>query len=207
MTEAQTLQKIEILKASGQLYMKHGIRSVSMDDLARHLGISKKTIYLYYENKEALVQDIVYAQIKQEAEEVANILATSKNAIEQMQKIAKMALRTLGEVSSGTMFDLQKYYRKQWEAITNLHKKLIFEVIKQNIELGVQEGIYRADINPEIIARLYGEIAFSIVNNDVFSMHDFGKQDIYRQAFQYHINGILSTKGEKLFKKLNSKSE
>jgi len=145
MTEAQSNQKLAILEASSKLYMKRGIRSVSMDDLARHLGISKKTVYQYYENKEALVQDIVYAQIKREAEEVANILATSENAIEQMQKISKMALRTLGEVSSGTMFDLQKYYRKQWDAITNLHKKLIFEVIKQNIELGVKEGIYRAE--------------------------------------------------------------
>jgi len=207
MTKAQSDQKKVILDATSQLYMKQGIKSVSMDDLARHLGISKKTIYQYYENKEALVQDIVYAHIAKENIEVESIIASSKNAIDQMQKIAKMALRTLEEVSSGTMFDLQKYYRQMWIAITNIHKELIFGVIKQNIERGIVEGIYRSEINAAIIARIYGEMAYNIINEDVFPSKDFDKQTLYRQAFHYHINGILSPKGEKIFQQLNSSTE
>ncbi len=204
MTEAQVNQKQEILEASTKLYMKHGIRSVSMDDLARHLGISKKTIYQYYENKEALVEDIVHLHVEKEKMEIANILKHSNNAIDEMHQIAKMVLRTLGEVSSGTMFDLQKYYRKQWVKITELEKKLTFEVIKQNLIRGKAAGIYRDTVNEDIVARLYVEMAHSIVDDDIFSMQEFGKQELYKQAFNYHINGILSPKGEILFQKLNS---
>ncbi len=207
MAQPHVDQKLQILEASSQLYMKHGIRSVSMDDLARHLGISKKTIYQYYENKDALVTAMILSHVEEEREEVEKILASSENAIDQMQQIARMALRTLAEVSSGTMFDLQKYYRKQWLTITDLHKKLIHSVIKQNIERGVTEGIYRPEIDAEIIARVYGEIAFSVINHDVFSMHNFSMQEVYKQAFHYHINGILSPKGDKIFQTLNSKAE
>jgi len=207
MTQQQFDQKLQILEASSKLYMKHGIRSVSMDDLARHLGISKKTIYQYFENKDALVTAMIMSHVEQEREEVNKILSSSENAIEQMQQIARMALRTLAEVSSGTMFDLQKYYRKQWITITDLHKKLIHSVIKQNIERGIEEGIYRPEIEAEIIARLYGEMAFSIVNADVFSMNKFSMQEVYKQAFHYHINGILSVKGDKIFQQLNSTAE
>jgi len=207
MSLPQVDQKLTILEASSQLYMKHGIRSVSMDDLARQLGISKKTIYQYYENKDTLVTAVVISHVEKEREEVEKILSSSENAIDQMEQIARMALRTLAEVSSGTMFDLQKYYRKQWLAITDLHKKLIHSVIKQNIDRGISEGIYRPEIDAEIIARLYGEMAFSIVNHDVFSMQNFNMQEVYKQAFHYHINGILSPKGDKIFQTLNSKAE
>ena len=121
-----------------------------------------------------------------------------------MHQIAKMVLRTLGEVSSGTMFDLQKYYRKQWVKITELEKKLTFEVIKKNLIRGKAAGIYRDTVNEDIVARLYVEMAHSIVDDDIFSMQEFGKQELYKQAFNYHINGILSPKGEILFQKLNS---
>jgi len=207
MTEAQTNQKQEILEVSNKLFMKHGIRSVSMDDLARQIGISKKTIYQYYENKEALVIDIVNLHVEKEKNEIANILTSSKDAIDQMYQIAKMVLRTLGEVSSGTMFDLQKYYRSQWNKITDLHKKFIFEIIKQNIIRGKKEGIYKAEVNEDIIARLYVEMSYSIVDDDIFPMQEFEQQELYKQAFNYHINGILSAKGEKLFQKLNSTNQ
>jgi len=207
MNDSKIDQKQLILEASAELLMKHGIKSVSMDDLARHLGMSKKTIYQYYENKEALVEAIVLSQIHREKNEVENIIANSENAIDQMQQISRMALRTLGQVSTGTMFDLQKYYRKQWIAISDLHKSFISQVIEQNINRGIGEGIYRPEIDAAIIARLYAEIAFSIVNDDVFSMKKFSMSDVYRQAFQYHINGILSLKGVKIFEKLNSKAE
>ena len=204
MTEAQVNQKHEILAVSSKLYMKHGIRSVSMDDLARHIGISKKTIYQYYENKEALVEDIVQLHCEKEKMEIEGILKHSSNAIDEMHQIAKMVLRTLGEVSSGTMFDLQKYYRKQWKKITELEKKLTFEVIKGNLIRGKAAGIYRDTVNEDIVARLYVEIAHSIVDDDIFSMREFEKQELYKQAFHYHINGILSPKGEILFQKLNT---
>ncbi len=204
MTEAQANQKGEIIAISSRLFMKHGIRSVSMDDLARHIGISKKTIYLYYENKEALVDDIVQLHVEKEKNEIAEILKNSSNAIDEMHQIAKMVLRTLGEVSTGTMFDLQKYYRKQWTKITDLEKKLTFEVIKQNLIRGKAAGIYRSPVNEDIVARLYVEMAHSIVDDDIFSRQEFGKQELYKQAFHYHINGILSPKGEILFQKLNT---
>lgn len=207
MTTPQIDQKNQILEASSQLFMTHGIRSVSMDDLARHLGISKKTIYQFFENKENLVTEVVLGEVQKEKDEVASIIMNSENAIDQMRKIAKMALSTLDSISAGTMFDLQKYYRKQWLIIADLHKKIICSVIEQNIERGIKEGIYRPEINPAIISRLYGEIAFSVVNNDVFPLKEFNISEVYKQAFQYHINGILSLKGTEIFKKLNNTAE
>jgi AcrR family transcriptional regulator len=187
--------------------MKHGIRSVSMDDLARHLGMSKKTIYQYFENKDNLVSAMILEHCEQEKKEVESILLNSDNALDQMQMIARMALRTLDEVSSGTMFDLQKYYRTQWIAITDLHKTLIHSVIKQNIEQGINEGIYRVDIDADIIARLYGEMAFSVINIEVFPLKEYSMQEVYKQAFHYHINAILSSKGKKMIQKLNTTAE
>ena len=88
-----------------------------------------------------------------------------------------------------------------------MHKELIFGVIKQNIERGIDEGIYRDNINAAIIARLYSEMAFNIINDDVFPIKDFDKQVLYRQTFHYHINGILSPKGDRIFQELNSTSK
>lgn len=207
MNNIQSNTKAQILEASSQLFMKHGIRSVSMDDLARHLGMSKKTIYQYFENKDSLVSAMILNHCEQEKREVESILVNSDNALDQMQMIARMALRTLDEVSSGTMFDLQKYYRAQWIAITDLHKKLIHSVIKQNIEQGITEGIYRVDIDANIIARLYGEMAFSVINMEVFPLKEYSMQEVYKQAFHYHINAILSSKGKKMIKKLNTTAE
>lgn len=195
MPENKTYQKVE------NLFLRYGFKSVTMDDVARELGISKKTLYQFVENKNDLIEKVITAHIEQEKEVVYDVRSKAKDAIEEMLVISKHVNQDLKKVSSQVIFDLQRYYPSAWDIIENFRIQFIHETIERNVEWGIKEGLYRKEINPKIIAKLYIGIMHRIFDPGFFPPNEYQSSEIYLESVEYHIHGVASPKGLELLNK------
>ena len=185
----------QILEQAEKLFLRLGIRSVTMDDLSQSLGISKKTLYQYVDNKADLISKIVLNHVGKETECISNISTQATNAVQEMMEITKYSVQQLREISPVVIFELQKYYRESWEKMEALHKEHIYRVIYENIEKGKKEGYYREEINSDIVSKLYVGKTYLLVDENVFPLKEYDRRKLLMEFFKYHINGLLTDKG------------
>lgn len=193
MEEQKETQRI--LSGAESLFMRYRIRSVTMDDVARDLGISKKTLYQHVDNKADLIRKIIVAHIEEEKASMAEIVATAEDAIDEMIKVARYMLRLLRQVSPNLLFDLRKYHSDSWKLLESLHKGYIYDLIRGNVERGVAQGLYRENLDPDIIARLYVGSCRVVVDEEIFPLDQYKREDLYAISMEYHIRGVASQKG------------
>jgi len=194
-------QTENLLTTARDFFMQYGIKSVSMDDLSSKLGISKKTLYQVVENKKDLVMKVIDNHIEIQNEEMVNILAADHDAIDEMLDFARYLIGLLKNLRPGVTYDLQKYYPEAWNKIQTLHHETINKIILANIKKGIKEGVYRKNINPEIIAKLYLTQALQLTDEKLFPLNKYTMESLIREFIGYHFYGIASVDG---FKKLNS---
>lgn len=196
-----------ILTKAESLFFKYGIKSISMDDLSRELGISKKTLYQSVENKKELVIQVFQNLIQKEIDAVISIRKDADDAIDEMIEVARYVIPMLRQISPTLIFDIQKYYRDVWLLCEEFNQQEVFTVIKENIERGIKEGIYREEFHSEIIAKLYVGKTNIVIDEDIFPLKEYNKENLFKEHIQYHIRGIATSKGlkllEKHFKKLS----
>lgn len=195
-----TTQAENLLTTARDFFMQYGIKSVSMDDLSSKMGISKKTLYQTVENKEDLVMKVIENHIDIQHKEMERILSQKKDAIEEMLMFARYIIDLLKNLKPGVTYDLQKYYPASWKKIEMLHQQTIDKIILKNIKKGIKEGVYRKNVNPEIISKLYLAQALQISSEKLFPQSDFKMEDLIREFIAYHFYGIASLDG---FKRLN----
>jgi len=177
--------------------MRLGIKAVSMDDLSRSLGISKKTLYGHFDNKQDLVEQAIQRHIRLEEDLIKNISANAEDAIHEMSQIAEHVVIHFREIRPVLIHDLQRYYPEIWRHVITHQNQFIQENISDNITRGMSEGYYRDDINPEIVSKLYVAKSFSLVNEDLFSSRIYNRGLLIRQHLLYHLHGLLSDSGRK----------
>ena len=147
----------KIVDGAHKLFLKNGIRNVSMDDIARNLGVSKKTIYQYVENKTDLLKRIlgsIMVNIKTRIEELEN---RDLNAIDVLLEMSKIVGDKLMKFNPVISFELEKYYYSVYEEYFIVKKQMMKDFILRNIEKGIAEGLYRKDLKSEVVAHLYFE--------------------------------------------------
>ncbi len=191
----------QIIKQAEDLFLRYGLKSVTMDDIARKLGISKKTLYQYVDNKSDLVSKIMLAHIAEEKALMEEVHKNSGDAIEEMLLIGRSAIQQLRKLTPTLVYDLQKYYQNIWLLIQKLHQDHGQQMIRENIERGKQQGVYRPDINADILAKMYVMSSFSLVNEDLFPLKSYNKEKLFIEFIRYHIHGIASQKGLQLYYK------
>lgn len=184
------------------LFMKYGVKSVSMDDLCRTLGISKKTIYTFINNKEELVVKVIQKHLNQNEKEISEIISHSADALDEMVSITRHVLVFLRKIQPSLIFDLKKYHPQVWKLIETQHFSFIENVIYNNIQRGIREGLYRSDIDAKIIARLYVTKSTNIVNEDYFPLTEFDRQKLVIQMLLYHLYGLVSDTGREKMKNI-----
>ncbi|MCB0518653.1 MAG: TetR/AcrR family transcriptional regulator [Lewinellaceae bacterium] len=194
----------EIISRSEQLFLKLGIRSITMDDMSRELGISKKTLYHHFDNKDALVEAVINTHVEREQQIMEGICARAKDALDEMRNIGAFITVTIEDVSPSALFDLQKYYRKSWELLMRKQDTQVMGCIVQNIERGIKEGLYRNDLNPEIVAKIYAKATFMVVDEMSLSASKFTRRELIWELHNYHIHGIATPKGLNLWDKYSS---
>ena len=191
-------QKEQVLQGAEGLFMKYGVKSVTMDDVSREIGISKKTLYQFVDNKADLIEKIFHRSCEVEINMMAEIRKTSKDAIDEMFKLAEYIIGMLRNMSPSLVYDLRKYYQSTWVKIERLHNVHVYNLIKENLELGKSQGVYRKEINTDIIAKLYVGKTSLIVNDELFPTNEYNQAELFKCYFSYHIHGIASPHGLKL---------
>ena len=190
-----------LISSSTELFLKYGVKSVSMDDIARLLGISKKTIYNFISNKKGLVQAVVQAQVDLHHKEVNEIMNHSTNALSEMVSIAENVLAMLKRMKPSLTYDLKKYHPNAWKIIEEVHFKFIQTSITKNLNRGIKEGLYRAEIDTALLSKLYLILSRSVTEDDSLVEEGHAISDVFATVIHYHLNGIVSPKGKKELKK------
>jgi len=196
----------KIIFESIELFMNYGIRSVTMDDIAKHLGISKKTIYQHFKDKEEIILCSTQLYFENEIKVVNELEKDCENAVDHLNKLTVCLRDRLKNTNSSVMFDLKKYYSKAWDLYKKHKHDVIFNSVLNNLKRGMAEGLFRMDINPEILAYLrIGEIELSF-NKEYFPEDKFTLAEIHGQLFDHFTHGILSEEGFKLLETYKQKS-
>ena len=192
----------KILEASEALFHKYGVRSVTMADIARDLGMSKKTLYVHVENKRDLVRQILQRHIQEDKRACVAIVDSAENALEAILKMSVYAQKHMNDMNPSLLFDLKKYHRPVWELLDNFHRKEMLQMVINNLQEGVQEGLYRADLNVELIARIHVSLMLILSDVDFFPAYQFPPSIRHGEFTKYHINAIVSDKGRTLLQEL-----
>jgi len=198
-------KRLEILERATNVYMRLGIKSVTMDDLARELGISKKTIYKYFDDKSDLVRSIVEMKTEMDQAICMNCINQKGNAIDDLIQVSKLIAEHVGNINPTVIFDVKKYHPDAWQLMDNHRWDFVLNMISSNIEKGIRENLYRSDLNAEIIGRSYVASIDTLFNSDIFPWPKFTFQAIYSELIRFHIHGLVNDNGlEYLRKKIHN---
>lgn len=181
------------------MFMRFGIKSVSMDDIARDVGISKKTLYQHVEDKRDLVRLVFEQYLDDDEQYCTSMMDATINPIQQLLNLAKHIVEHFNDMNPSTMFDVQKYYPNCWELFNDHKNKYIKAQIEDNLHAGMDGGLYRPELNVQIISKLYICLIDATVNPETFPSKDFDRVSIFVQLFDYHLHAIMTTEGTKYF--------
>ena len=184
--------KEKIIAKATDLFLKLGFKSVTMDDIAGEMCISKKTIYKYFCNKELLIEESTAMVHKEVHQIIDGIVAKNHNAIEENFEIRKMFKEMFKTSDTSPIFQLKKHYPEIYETVMNREINECNTIFKQNIEKGIQQGLYREDIHVETYVGFYYTLIFSI-NGNISSEKEANKLEL--QALEYHTRAMATPKG------------
>jgi TetR/AcrR family transcriptional regulator, cholesterol catabolism regulator len=186
-----------ILIKVGELYRKYGIKSVTMDDVSYELGISKKTLYQYVTDKDDLVGKFIDNEIARRQNEICNCFKSKYNAIEELFEIAIYMNKYISQQNLVTDHDLKKYYPHHYQKGVSARREGIYKYILLNLKKGKEEGLYRPELNEEIIAKIYLSRVESIHLTDLLSAEEFTSAKLFIEYIVYHVRGIATPEGIK----------
>lgn len=192
--------KERILAVTEELFFRFGIRSVTMDDIAKALGISKKTIYLHFKDKDEIVEGVADQTLQRDKCESEKVHERAKDPIDEIIQSTQLMREMVANIHPALLFDLQKYHPKAWNRYKG-HKEGFVKLVLRNIMEGQQQGLYREDIDPEILARFRVESIDVAFNTDTFPTKQFRLIDIQLQLIDHFLRGILTAKGLELYEK------
>ena len=184
-----------ILVRVRELYNRYGIKSITMDDVARELGISKKTLYQFVSDKDDLVGKYLDYEIEIRQEEICKCFKNEMNAIEELFEISLFMNRLIRQQNPATEYDLKKYYPQHFQKVHNIRRERMFNYIILNLRKGKEEGLYREDLNEEVIAKLHLSRSESIHFDELFTIEEFTSVKLFVELLTYHIRGIATQKG------------
>lgn len=191
----------QILAKAEELFLSYGIKSMTMDDFAGRMCMSKKTLYQFVHDKDDLVKKTMKQHIENEKRTIQDICRTHENAIDEIFAIGKHALVHLSRMNPSALYDLQKYHPEGWKMFVEYKNTFIYSCIHGNIEKGIRQGMYRPDFNPDIIARIYSSRMEIVVSQEVFPFPKYTVMDVYAEYLKYHVRAIASEKGLKYLEK------
>jgi TetR/AcrR family transcriptional regulator, cholesterol catabolism regulator len=197
--------KDKILKGAEELFTKYGVRSISMDDIARHLSVSKKTLYQHFADKEDIVTMTCKAHLERNNKEFDLARDRARNAIEELANLSVCLKRNMEDMNPSLLFDLQKYHPKAWSVWLDHKNKTIRESVVRNVKQGIEEGYYRPEVNAAIIAAMRLELVQLAFDEDVFPREKFRLSEVQMELFDHFVYGLVTEKGRKLYQKYKEK--
>ena len=192
--------KDRILKSAELLFLRLGIKSVTMDDIANELGISKKTIYLHFTDKDQIVNEVITSALEREKMEAEVIYKKAKNPIDEIFLSTNKMYEMFENINPVMLFDLQKYHPAAWDKY--LAFKINFlNIVKRNLFDGISQKLYRSDVDIEIMAKLRVESVDLAFNMKVFPPKNFKLITVEIHFIDHFIRGIVSPTGLEIYEK------
>jgi len=187
--------KCPILTKATEMFLSLGFKSVTMDDIASEMGISKKTIYQRFSTKPELVKQATLELFESISCEIDSIRALKKDPIEELFEIKKIISNHLKNESASSIYQLQKYYPKIHATLKKKQFEKMDDCLIKNLNEGIKLELYRNEINVEAIGRIYFAGLNSLKDVDLFPTSTFDSKDLQNQYLEYHLRGICTSKG------------
>lgn len=187
--------KEKILNTAADMFLNYGFKSVTMDDIANEIGVSKKTIYQHFATKTKLVQAATMYMFEFISRGIDCICALNKNPIDEIFEIKKFTMAHLKDEKSSPQYQLKKYYPKIFESLKQNQFHIMQDCVTNNLKRGVAEGLYRESIHIEFISRLYFNAMMSLKDPEIFPTNAFPMRQLMDSYLEYHIRGISTEKG------------
>jgi len=189
------------LQKAHELFMRIGIRSVSMDEIAGQLGISKKTIYNSFKDKDALVDGVLDIEIGKKVVDCAITKEKRENAVHEIFLEMDILEEMFATFNPSVLFDLEKYHPSAFKKFTDHHNTFMYQKIKENIETGIAEGNYREGIDLDIITRYKIGSMFLVFNMNYFPHGDYQLPKLCLEITDHFLHGLVTPKGKELIDK------
>ncbi|MEM6262344.1 MAG: TetR/AcrR family transcriptional regulator [Bacteroidota bacterium] len=187
--------RTRILQHASELFMKVGVRSVTLDEIARGLGISKKTIYQYFTNKAEIVYATMESHLHVEKQDILEIEQQSTNALDEIVQIMHWLVKATNGVNPTLIYEIQKYYPEAWDLMETHKCKFVLESLRSNLQRGIEEGFYRADIDVEVLCRLRIAQIDLLFDEKHFPREQFNFMQVHLEAFKLFMFGLVTEKG------------
>jgi TetR/AcrR family transcriptional regulator, cholesterol catabolism regulator len=189
----------KILKTSLQLFYKYGIKHVTMDEIARELGMSKKTIYQFYKEKDDLVNQLCDIELKDRQCQFDEMSNGAKDPIHEIILISQRMREMMQNINPMFFLDLQKFYPAAFQRFQEFKEDCAYKNIYKNIRKGIELGLYRGDLDPEFISRLRLAQLDMMMFGNYFSYDKISFVKVHEVVFEIFVYGICTVKGHKLF--------
>lgn len=184
-----------VLEKSREVFVKYGVKSITMDDISKELGISKKTLYTVVKDKNELIEKTSFNISDDVFRKINKLLTKKLDPISELIEIENIVCDTITSFNPSVIHQFQKYYPKIHEKLHDRQKSAILNMIKDNMKRGITDGLYRPDINVEFLARLDYSTSQNLINQDFFPAKEFEIRTIKHEYLIYHLRGIVSSKG------------
>ena len=189
------------------LYRKYGIKSITMDDVARELGISKKTLYQFVKDKDELVLKTIEYDLKVHSEYFTLLKKKKLNALDELFELYEFLDNMLKDYNTSLEYDLKKYYASSYNEMVAKLREIMYNYIIDNLTKGIKEGYFRKDMKPGIIAKLVIMRIENMHISGLFTNEEYHSRDTFTELLKYHLHAICNEKGLKYIeKKLKIKS-
>lgn len=195
-----------ILEQSLQLFSQFGTRNVSMDDIAKVTGLSKKTLYQYVKDKDELIYKTFEYELQKGCEATNYIIDNSENALETLIKITEYHANRVKCTNPVAILEIQKYHPNVWALMTKHHHEHVIPNIIKILTKGIEQGYFREEIHVQITARLHVEKIRIMFDPNVFPYTKYNLSDVYYTIQDLFIRSVVTNKGLKYYEKHYSKS-
>jgi len=187
-----------IIQGGEDLFLTAGIKSVTMDDIARHLGVSKKTIYHFFKDKNELVMALTKKKLQEDEEYINSVISQSANVIEEMINMMKCTQEEFARMNPIVIHDLQKYHPEAWKEFQKFKAEVLVRTMEELLTKGIKQGYIRPDVDPKIMARMRVAQVETGFDGTLFPVSEFSPWKVQVQFLEHFNYGICTLKGHKL---------
>jgi len=200
------IMKDKILERSAELFLNLGFKSVTMDDIAQELGVSKKTIYNHFKNKTELVEGVTSSIFEHVSVGINHICSQDQNPIEELYEIKRFSMQYLKNEKTSPQYQLNKYYPKIYASLKQKQFDLMQDCVGRNLKTGIEVGMYRKNLDVDFVSRIYFHGILGIKDIELFPLQKFSMNELLELYLEYHLRGICTDAGiEKMNQIINNK--
>lgn len=197
--------KEKILARSEELFMRFGFKSITMDEVANHCNMSKKTIYQFFTDKDSIINEVVNRHMSADVCQVKLIQDQASSALDEIMRVSEYMKQTIGNIHPSVLYDLKKYHPVAWESF-NQHKHcMMIETVSNNLRRGVGEGVYRSNIDIDILSRLRCLEVEAIFHSDLFPSNTYNPASLQIHFVDHFIRGICTPAGLTQWEEMSGK--